>query len=601
MRYCVIRLGVVAVAGMLAVTAAEAASIPIENASFEGPAVDPNGFGAVPYVDGWIEMDVDVQGSANTGVFVNTPEGSPDRLENADGNQLAFLGSQEGNALAQDVNAVYEVGCDYRLTVGVGISAMFPPSTVEPVATIEIVLYYLDGPNSVDIVSQPVAATGLSSTWLHDFSVYLPVVDANDPWAGKPIGIAIRATGTAGGFWTLDNVRLVDSKPVAVPMENASFESPQIDPNAFPALPFADGWIEFDVDQLGSTNTGVFANTPEGSPDRVENADGRQLAFLGSQQGNALAQNLEAVYEVGCDYLLTVGVGVSTMFPPSSAEPVDALELALYYLDGPNSIDVANQTIEAIGLSSTQLQDFSVYLPTVEPNHAWAGKPIGVALRAAGMAGGFWGLDNVRLLKSMPISIPIENASFESPFVDPNAFPALPFADGWIELDNDPLFSANTGVFANTPPTSWDHIHNAHGRQLAFLGTQAGNAFEQDLETFYQVGRSYRLTVSVGISGRYPPSTAEPPDMLELALFYRLDDVSVDVALLAVDAVGLSHEWLKDFSVYLPTVEPDDPWAGKPIAIAIRAAGMAGGFWDLDNVRLMESVLAPDLTRTVKE
>jgi len=42
--------------------------------------------------------------------------------------------------------------------------------------------------------------------------------------------------------------------------------------------------------------------------------------------------------------------------------------------------------------------------------------------------------------------------------------------------------------------------------------------------------------------------------------------------------------------VYLPPVQADDPWAGKPIGIAIRAAGEAGGFWDLDGVRLAESL-----------
>ncbi|MBN1360582.1 MAG: hypothetical protein JW993_08320 [Sedimentisphaerales bacterium] len=601
MKSCVIRLSVLVLMGSLAAADARSAPIVIENASFESPTVDPNAFPAWPVVDGWMEADVDELGSTNTGVFANTPPGSPDRLENADGNQLAFLGSQEGNALAQDVNAVYEVGCDYRLAVSVGVSGRFSPSAVEPVDMIEIVLYYVDGPNSVDIVSQSVEATGLSSTVLRDFSVRLPVVDANDPWVGKPVGIAIRAAGLAGGFWDLDNVRLEDSKPVTVAMANASFEAPPVDPNAFPALPWVDVWIELDRDEEGSTNTGVFANTPEGSPDRLENADGSQLAFLGSELGNTLAQDLEAIYEVGCDYLLTVGVGISSMFPPSSAEPVDALELALYFLDGPNSVDVANQAVEAAGLSSIQLQDFSVYLPAVEPNDAWAGKTVGVALRAAGMAGGFWDLDNVRLLKSVPLSLHIENASFESPFVDPNAFPALPFADGWTELDNDPLFSANTGVFANTAPISWDHMRNAHGRQLAFLGTQQGNAFEQDLEAVYQVGRGYRLTVSVGISGRYPPATLEPLDLLELALFYRVGDTSVDVACRAVDAVGLSQAWLTDFGVCLPIVGPEDPWAGKPIGIAIRAAGMAGGFWDLDNVRLAESVLTPDSTQAAKE
>ncbi len=593
MKCWAIWLGAVMWIGSVAVAAVEAGTIPIENASFEAPFVGPNGFGALPFVDGWLETDVDTEGSANTGVFANTPEGSPDRLENADGNQLAFLGSQQGNALAQDLGVVYEAGCDYRLTVGVGISSMFPPSSVEPADAVELAFYYLDGPDAVDIATQTAEATGLSSIQLQDLSLDLPVVEPNDPWAGRPIGIAIRATGNAGGFWDLDNVRLADSKPVEVPMVNSSFESPTVDPNAFAALPVVDGWIELDLDELGSSNTGVFANTPVGSPDRLEGADGSQLAFLGSQAGNALEQDLESVYEVGCDYRLTLGVGISDKFPPSAVEPADVIELAFYYLEGPNSVDIVSQLVEVKGLSSTQLQDFSVYLPAVGADDPWAGMPIGVAIRAAGMAGGFWDLDNVRLLKSLPASVAIENASFESPFVDPNAFPALPMADGWRESDNDPLSSANTGVFANTAPDSWDHMNNADGRQLAFLGTEQGNGFEQDLSDVYRVGRGYVFTVSVGISGRYPPSVEEPMDTLELALYYREDANSVDVVRRRVDAMGLSQAYLKDFTVCLPVVEPSDAWAGKPIGIAMRATGMAGGFWDLDNVRLVGSVLVP--------
>ncbi len=603
MRCCAIRLTVVMLVGLVTATAVKAAPIAIENASFEAPLVDPNGFGALPYIDGWREVDIDLEGSTNTGVFANTPQGSPDRLENADGGQLAFLGSQHGNALEQSLQSTYEIGCDYRLTVGIGVSGRFPPSATEPADTIELVFYYVDGPNRVDIASRTVPVTGLSSTLLQDFSLQLPVVEPEDPWADRPIGIAIRAAGLAGGFWDLDNVRLADSQPVAVAMENASFELPAVDPNAFQALPLVDGWIELDVDEMGSTNTGVFANTPEGSPDRLANADGGQLAFLGSQQGNALKQELEAVYEVGCDYRLTVGVGISGLFPPSGLDPADALELVFYYVDGPNSVEIASELVEMTAeLSSVQLQDFAVYLPAVGPDDLWAGQTIGVALRAVGMAGGFWDLDNVRLLKSQPIAIPVANGSFESPYVDPNAFPALPFAEGWIELDNDPLSSANTGVFANTAPDSWDHMNNADGRQLAFLGSEQGNGFEQDLPAIYRVGRGYRLTVDVGVSGRFPPSRVEPLDYLELALYYRDDaDVVVDIVQLSIDGIGLTQANLRDFCVSLPKVQADDTWAGKPIGIAIRSAGMAGGFWDLDNVRLTESVLATDPAQAAKE
>ena len=581
-----IRLSVLIIAGLWAVAPVQSASIPIENASFESPLVDPGGFGAVPFVESWTEIDLDTEGSANTGVFANTAAGSPDHVINADGLQLAFLGSQQGNALQQDLAATYKAGYEYRLTVGVGISMRFPP-----VDTLELVLYYRNGAESVDIASQTVMAGGLSATQLQDFSVYLPKVEGGDVWAGKAIGVAIRAAGQAGGFWDLDNVRLTESLPVSIAIKNASFESPIVEPGGFGALPLVEGWTEIDVDTVASANTGVFANTAAGSPDHVANADGLQLAFLGSQRGNALEQDLAATYKAGCEYRLTVGVGVSMRFPPA-----DSLELVLYYRNGAKSVDIASQTVEATGLSTTLLQDFSLYLPKVEADDAWAGKTIGVAIRAAGQAGGFWDLDNVRLTESLPVSIPIENASFESPVVDPAGPGAMPFVESWTEIDLDVAGSANTGVFANTAAGSPDHVTNADALQLAFLGSQQGNALEQDLATTYKVGSAYRLTVGVGVSMRFPPSAKAPADNIELVLYYRNETQSVDIASQKIPAAGLSATQLQDFSLYLPAVSPDDAWAGWTIGVAIRAAGQAGGFWNLDNVRLAESLPASDFT-----
>ncbi len=587
--------------GSLAAKPGWSASIPIKNASFEAPAVDPNDFPAVPFVDQWTEIDIDTLSGSNTGVFANTPAGSHDHVVNADGNQLAFLGSQAGNALEQDLNANYKAGCNYRLTVGVSISALFPPSSTEPADALELVLFYRDGNDVVDIVSRTVEATGLSSTQLMDLSLYLPKVQSGDAWAGKAIGVALRAAGMPGGFWDIDNVRLNESLPISIPIKNASFEDPVVDSNGFPAVPYMDNWTEIDMDTVLSTNTGVFANTPDGKTDHIDNPDGSQLAFLGSQAGNALEQELAATYNAGCDYRLTVAVGVSSRFPPSTVEPADTLELVLFYRDGNDVVDIVSRTADAIGISFNQLVDFSLYLPTVQSGDAWAGKAIGVALRAAGMPGGFWDLDNVRLIESLPVSIPIENASFEAPAVDPNGFPAVPLVDKWTEVDLDTLSSSNTGVFANTHAGSPDNIVNADGSQLAFLGSQGGNALEQDLNTTYKAGCNYRLTVAVGVSSQFPPSSAERADALELVLFYRDGNDVVDIVSRTVEATGLSSTQLMDFSLHLPTVRSGDAWAGKAIGVALRASGMPGGFWDLDQVRLAESLPEPNSDSTVTE
>ena len=571
------------------------ASIPIENASFEAPVLPPEYLGW-PFIDGWTEIDNAPLGdSVNTGVFPNTDPNSFDHIVNADGSQLAFLASQEGNALEQDLDAVYKAGCDYRLTVGVSVSSRFPPASVEPVDTLELVFYYRDANDVVDIAHKTVEATGQSYTILQDFSLELPAVQAGDNWAGMNIGIALRAAGQPGGFWDLDNVRLIESAPVSIPIENASFEAPLIDPNnAFGAVPYVDGWTEIDIDPEGlSRNTGVFANTTKVSEDHIVNADGSQLAFLGSQQGNALEQDLDAVYKAGCGYRLTIGVSVSGRFPPAAAEPVDTLELVLYYRDANDVVDIAHKTVEATGQSYTILQDFSLELPTVQAADDWAGMNIGIALRAAGQPGGFWDLDNVRLIESAPVSIPIENASFEAPVVDPNAFPAWPYIDGWTEIDVDPEgFSRNTGVFPNPEPNSFDHIVNADGNQLAYLFSEAGNALEQDLLAAYQVGSDYELTVAVGISSRRPPSTLEPVGTLELALYYHDGNELMDIVSETIEATGFSPTQLQDFSLYLPAVLSDDAWANKTIGVAIRATGVPGGVWVLDNVRLAESLPA---------
>jgi hypothetical protein len=385
-----------------------------------------------------------------------------------------------------------------------------------------------------------------------------------------------------------------------IAIENASFEVPAIDPNAFPAWPAIDGWLELDLD-AGSQNTGVFPNPTPGSEDHVANADGDQLAFLGSQQGNALEQDLAAIYRVGCEYRLTVAVGVSARFPPSDIKPADTLDLVLYYLDVNQPVDIVRLMIGAKGQSPTQLQDYTVVLATVRPGDAWAGKTIGVAIRATGAAGGFWDLDNVRLVELLPVPVPIENPSFESPVVDVNGFPVLPYMDGWTEFDVDTMGSTNTGVFANTPEGSWDRMLNADGSQLAFLGSEQGNVLEQDLEAVFEVGCSYRLTVAVGVSGRFPPSAAEPQDALQLVVGYTDGGDVVDVAQWIVEAPELPSKRLTDFSVYVPTVQANDTWAGKDIGIAIRSVGLPGGFWDLDNVRLSRSLSASDTTGLLED
>ena len=567
-----------------------AVSIYIENASFEAPVVDPNiSFGAWPFIDGWTEIDKD-EYSRSAGVFINTEPnhiselfGVPDHIYNAHGKQLAFLSpSGQSNALEQDLFSIYKVGCDYSLTVSVGVSYNSPKDSLE------LVLYYSDGTKKVDIVSQTILPIAWSQG-LKDYSVYLPAVSADDPWAGQTIGIAIRFGGTAGGFWDIDNVRLAETYPVPISIENASFEA---DPN------YATGWTGIDF----SANTGVFTNT---EPNSFKNANGNQMAFLGTKASNAFKQDLSASYNIGCDYHLTVAVGASFTSPPSTEDPIDYLELALYYSDGNEPVDIVSLQIPAMD-PNQWLKNFTLYLPTVGPSDSWAGKNIGIAIRATGKAGGYWYLDNVHLAESMPLSIQIKNASFEFPVIDPlNAFGAGPIVDDWVEIDVDPEgLSRNTGVFANTEPNSFDHIVNADGSQLAFLYSEEGNTLEQELSDQYKPGCAYRLTVAIGVSSRLPPTILEPVGTLELAFYYRdmnESSESIDIVTRTIEATGLYPTKLRDYSLYLPVSPSDANWADKKIGIAIRATGVPGAVWVLDNVRLGQSPVVEDSILTNKE
>ena len=189
-------------------------------------------------------------------------------------------------------------------------------------------------------------------------------------------------------------------------------------------------------------------------------------------------------------------------------------------------------------------------------------------------------------------SIPVANHSFESPVVPPGSNPpAYPVISDWIELDRDGEFSTNTGVFTNVT-----EINYADADQLGFLGSEESNALLQNLTASYQVGKSYKMTVGVCVSGQYLP---DDPNGLHLVFYYTEagDPNAIDIVFEETPSPStFTSIALEDCSVYLPTVEAGDVWAGKTIGIAIRASGPAGGFWDLDNVRVVEFPLVPEFT-----
>jgi len=196
----------------------QAASIPVPNGSFESPT-PPSGLPATPLLDSWQEAPQPVwydpgafggvSWDQTTGAFPNTAEGRPGHITNMDGAQGAYMFALPEVALFQELEATYEVGLSYTLTVGmVSSSSVIVPEG----STFELSLYYLDGVDAlVSVASTPITynATDFPTlTEFVDFSVNLGEVQAGDAWAGENIGIRLLSTSGNGGIWDLDHVRL---------------------------------------------------------------------------------------------------------------------------------------------------------------------------------------------------------------------------------------------------------------------------------------------------------------------------------------------------------------------------------------------------------
>jgi len=216
---------------------------------------------------------------------------------------------------------------------------------------------------------------------------------------------------------------------------------------------------------------------------------------------------------------------------------------------------------------------------------------------------------------SQAANIYVPNFSFESQptqFVDPRI-------DSWQKNPQPATFDTNvfgawdnlSGLFVNPPSTNADHLDNAEGNQLVYLFSYPEAGFFQDnnstdwsgvashaFNAKFEVGKSYRLTAAITTSRQQP---LVPGATLQLSLYYR--DASNHVTPVAATTVtydtnlfsNLTH--LLDFHVSVPGVRATDPWAGKNIGIQIQstvAPNLIGGVWDLDNIRLTESIAVPN-------
>jgi len=235
--------------------------------------------------------------------------------------------------------------------------------------------------------------------------------------------------------------------------------------------------------------------------------------------------------------------------------------------------------------------------------YSWS-RSLGMAVVLAGMG------------KLEAASINIPNGSFESPvtgFVDTNIddWQKTPKPD-WYTQDAVFHWTQLTGLFANTPVGSSDHLDNCDSNQAAYIFALPQAGFFQDYDStdwsnsvpthafnaLFEPGRAYTLTVAVnGGGGGMSNGTT-----LQISMYYR-DLMSNMVTVAATTITNTpetfpNHTHLVDFQAQLPVVRTNDPWAGQHIGVQIIStvsSNMQGGYWDMDNVRLL-SVSAPVLS-----
>ncbi len=226
--------------GMLA-ACAQPIPISLPNGSFESP---PTPYVST-FIDAWQETPKPADYAEGggftwddlTGIFVNTAPGAADHIGNMDGNQGAYLFAVPATGWFQDHDTVdwrnkppthafdarYTVDHAYELSFGVVGGG---GNMLEGVS-FEAALYFRDAAtNMVTVGATNVVYTHATfptddngvpiRTNLTHFKLRIPPVKATDPWAGQYVGIRFLSTVSLdlqGGYWDVDDVRLVDLPP----------------------------------------------------------------------------------------------------------------------------------------------------------------------------------------------------------------------------------------------------------------------------------------------------------------------------------------------------------------------------------------------------
>lgn len=192
-----------------------------------------------------------------------------------------------------------------------------------------------------------------------------------------------------------------------------------------------------------------------------------------------------------------------------------------------------------------------------------------------------------------PIAVP--NYSFENPSPPPVSPFASPFINDWQKPAN-PDYFLSSGIFFNVDGDDVDtlpDVDNAEGTGLGFIFSAPGNELYQTLTgQQFQIGEAYQLTIGAE-GGGASMAIGEP---LLLRLYYIDPTIVVGDNRVVVGTTTILNNnppnqtirHLDDHTLLTGVVQAGDPWAGRTMGIQIASPLTAvGGYWDLDNVRLV--------------
>ena len=195
--------------------------VPVVNSSFELPEtkyvdIRIEGWQKPPKPD-WYAETADIRWDQLTGLFLNTEFGSSDHIENCDGKQAMWLFAVPEVGLSQELDPAtgrYQPGHGYVLSVGIiGLGGRMQEGV-----PLELSLFYRDSSSNRVTLAQT-TVTNSESTFKDrnhfvTFKLSLPLIQSDEPWAGRAIGIGLLSTvntNLQGGYWVLDQLSLVDT------------------------------------------------------------------------------------------------------------------------------------------------------------------------------------------------------------------------------------------------------------------------------------------------------------------------------------------------------------------------------------------------------